>query len=180
MNRILELGSGTGLLGMVASKLGKPASVVLTDGDGETMNLLQQNLKNPFNAIDEATAKAAILQWGEEQEVFHKWLRRSFPEQNDTKFDLILAGDVMYKNELPKPFFETVCSLLTETGTLWLCHVPRSDVTHRIIRAAAEECGFAIEAYDTKNITVHDCPNHDLERAVVYQVKRCRRSRCHS
>ena len=37
MHRILELGSGTGLVGMLVSKLGPPSCVALTDGDEQTM-----------------------------------------------------------------------------------------------------------------------------------------------
>ena len=44
-------------------------------------------------------------------------------------FDLILAGDVLYKSHLPVPFYESVRSMLAYPGgTLLLCHVPRAGV----------------------------------------------------
>lgn len=172
-HRVLELGSGTGLVGMVASKLGNPTCVVLTDGDSVALNLLQQNLENPYNAIDKNTTKATLLRWGSHVDEFGKWCRQTFASDTN-KFDVILAGDVMYKYELPKLFFETVHSLLSETGTLLLCHVPRALVTHDVVRAAAQECGFDIEEFDSSDIRVENCPMHDRERAIVYKVLRKR------
>lgn len=164
------MGSGTGLVGMVASKLGNPVCVVLTDGDSDALNLLQKNLVNPYNDINTKTTKATILRWGPPLEDFCKWCQQTLP--GETKFDVILAGDVMYKKELPKLFFDTVNSLLSKDGTLWLCHVPRANVTHDVVRATAQECGFEIEALDSSNIRVENCPLHDRERAIAYQVRR--------
>ena len=167
--RVLELGSGTGLVGMVASKVGNPICVVLTDGDSDVVSLLHQNLVNPYNDIKAKTAKATLLRWGQPLEEFCKWYQQTFPGQ--TKFDVILAGDVMYKKELPKLFFDTVNSLLSENGTLWLCHVPRANVTHDVVKTTAYDCGFDIRVFDSSDIRVDDCPLHDRERAIVYQVQ---------
>jgi hypothetical protein len=155
---------------MVASKLGDPICVILTDGDSDALNLLQQNLVNPYNGIKTKTTKATLLRWGPPLDEFRKWCQQTFP--GETKFDVILAGDAMYKKELPKLFFDTVNSLLSENGTLWLCHVPRAHVTHDVVRTTAQECGFEIEAFDSSDIRVENCPLHDRERAIVYQVRR--------
>jgi predicted nicotinamide N-methyase len=131
-------------------------------------------LENPYNAMDTNTTKAAILRWGSRVDEFCNWCQQTFPGDTN-KFDVILAGDVMYKQELPKLFFETVHSLLrSETGTLWLCHVPRAQVTHDVVRTAAQEFGFDIEEFDSSDIRVEKCPMHDRDRAIVYQVVRKR------
>jgi hypothetical protein len=109
--RILELGSGTGLLGMVASKLGDPQCVILTDGDDKAVALLEDNLANPANDMNQTVSKTKALLWGEKQQMeeFSQWCRSTWPEtfESDVKFEYIIAGDVMYKAELPPLFFGT-------------------------------------------------------------------------
>ena len=175
MHRILELGSGTGLVGMLVSKLGPPSCVALTDGDEQTMPLLLDNLQNPFNAIDSSIAKSTFLYWGKSMKPFSDWCQDSWPnvfQDSQVRFDILVAGDVMYKKELPKLFFQTVDSLLHKDGVLWLCHVPRSTVTHQIMKEAANEAGFKIQTHDTSSLEVTDCPKDDFDRAVVYRIIR--------
>jgi predicted nicotinamide N-methyase len=169
--RILELGSGTGLVGILASKLGPPACVALTDGDEQAMTLLEENLANPFNAVDSSIAKSRFLCWGKDVHTFTEWCQQSWPSDHHT-FDIIVAGDVMYKKELPMLFFQTVDNLLSQEGVLWLCHVPRSTVNHLVVMQAAEDGGFQIQAQDTSSMEVADCPDEDLNRAVVYRITR--------
>lgn len=167
VGRILELGSGTGLVGMVVSKLGRPQSVVLTDGDPEAMDLLQQNLNNPHNQIDAGLVRAELLRWGETASSSQPSLS---PEE---RFDFILAGDVMYKKELPSLFFQTVHERLTHNGTLWLCHVPRSSVTQQVVLDAAENSGFQIQKCNPPQIppAVQEAiVGDDLERACLYRI----------
>lgn len=172
--RILELGSGTGLVGMLASKLGPPACVALTDGDDQAMALLAENVQNPFNCIDSSVAKSKFLWWSEEIAAFREWCQQSWPIEfaDNVTFDIIVAGDVMYKTNLPKIFFETVDTLLSETGVLWLCHVPRSTVTHSVVVQAAKDCGFQVQSHMTETMDVADCPKGDIVRAVIYRVTR--------
>jgi hypothetical protein len=64
---------------------------------------------------------------------------------------------------LPKLFFGTVNSLLSENGTLWLCHVPRENVTHNVVRATAQECGFEIRTMGSSDI--HSCGELSIARS---------------
>lgn len=253
--RILELGTGTGLVGMLVSKLmtdgggvhdvvddddeaGSSTTattpvpttsnsiMVLTDGDEEAMRLLQQNLADPYNKIDSGRVKATFLRWNEQLDEFDDWCRRSSVGGSsttsttadaaastakshrsddldddtattaDVEFDIILAGDVMYKQELPMLFFQTVQRYLNKKGgALWLCHVPRATVTHQVVIDAAAVAGFSMvpiltgaslvfedhpgiakqddDWLDTEQRhTIQDCPREDLDRAVVYQITR--------
>jgi predicted nicotinamide N-methyase len=171
--RILELGSGTGLVGIIVSKLGN-SKVVLTDGDEEAMGLLDQNLADPYNEIDASRVKATFLRWNEQLDEFDCWCRGNVfdDDESSVDFDILLAGDVMYKNELPALFFKTADRYLSRKGILWLCHVPRSTVTHQVVKDAAVAAGFRIETVDTTNVVVKDCPKIDLDRAVVYKITR--------
>jgi hypothetical protein len=125
-------------------------------------------------------------------------------------------GDVLYKPDLPRIFFDTVRQLLLRRrqqkerldqpddddddsqqpsssdasgrsssnsgdgiGILWLCHVPRSTVTHELVVQAAHQGGFTIK----KTISLDDnsvgssskllgdtCPMEDVTRARVYRM----------
>jgi predicted nicotinamide N-methyase len=161
---------------MIVSKLGNN-KVVLTDGDEEAMGLLDQNLADPYNEIDPSRVQATFLRWNEKLDDFDGWCRKEvFPDQESTdkvEFDILLAGDVMYKKELPALFFQTADRYLSpKGGVLWLCHVPRSTVTHQVVQDAAVAAGFRIETVDTTNVVVKDCPKIDLDRAVVYKITR--------
>ena len=99
----------------------------------------------------------------------------TLPRRKNIEFDIILAGDVMYKQELPLLFFQTAARYLkANSGELWLCHVPRSTVTHQVVMDAAVAMGFTILAVDTKHLLeqITDCPREDLDRAVVYRITR--------
>lgn len=135
------------------------------------MALLEENLMNPFNAVDSSIAKSRFLRWGEDMKPFAEWCQQSWPSSQHT-FDIIIAGDVMYKKDLPGLFFQTVDSLLSQQGVLWLCHVPRSTVNHLVVKQAAEDSGFQIQAQDTTLMEVNDCPEEDLNRAIVYRINR--------
>lgn len=159
---------------MVLSKLNVNNTanrVVLTDGDEEAMELLHRNLADPYNDIDPSRVKATFLRWNEDLEIFDAWCRT---EVDDPIFDMIVAGDVMYKKELPALFFETAKRYLSPVGgILWLCHVPRSTVSQQVVKDAAVAAGFHIEAVDTSSVEVNsDCPKFDLDRAVVYRITR--------
>ena len=101
------------------------------------------------------------------------------PTESDS-FSVCSSSDMVGDNQpllsfhtcLPKLFFGTVNSLLSENGTLWLCHVPRENVTHDVVRATAQECGFEIRTMGSSDIRVENCPLHDRERAIVYHVRR--------
>jgi hypothetical protein len=112
-------------------------------------------------------------------------------------FDCIVAGDVLYKKELPEKFFYTAYTLLKrEIDTLpstnldynestisspkkqsyipclWLCHIPRNGVTQEIVQNAATVIGFDFKIISLDNIQMPQdyCPIEDLSRAVVYKM----------
>lgn len=182
---------------MTVSKLGKnkPTCVVLTDGDEQAVSLLRQNLDDPFNAVDLKTVKERFFLWGRSEVAgFYEWCRQAYDDDGNVwtttketvQFDCIIAGDVMYKSELPRLFFETVDALLVasnanvvdkgdndNTGVLWLCHVPRATVTHEVVQQAARDAGFEVETVDLSSIPpVEGCPVEDSSRAQVYRITR--------
>ena len=182
--RILELGSGTGLLGMAISKIctQSPAALILTDGDDKAIDLIRSNLSNPTNQIDASVAHAAPLSWGKDDHglvcaEFLEWCRATYKDWRDTDvlFDCIVAGDVLYKAELPSMFFETAHALLsTHGGSLWLCHIPRHGVTQECVVEVAKAAGFSVEAVDQPVSDIQGCPSEDVKRAKIYEMRKTR------
>ena len=188
--RVLELGAGTGLLGMLASRLGARCAA-LTDGDDVAVELLQRNLDSASNRIDGTKARARRLLWGNDDnddvvvreedrsDAFEGWCREAWPDvwspDEAVSFDYVLAGDVMYKEGLPRLFFETARRFLKRggdgTAALLLCHVPRSTVSQEVVRDAAEEAGFVIVEVSTDLRDLPEgCVREDAERAAIYRV----------
>lgn len=64
-------------------------------------------------------------------------------------FDFILAGDVLYKQALLRPFLSTVEQMLAPKGRLLLCHVPRAGVTYDIVENAFARHGLAFTVLDS-------------------------------
>ena len=97
---VLELGSGTGLLGLVAARLGA-ASVTLTDLPSE-LHLLRANVarNEKRNAAFSAPTFVKPLVWGDEAGMLELIDARPVRNNNDrTKgFDVVLCCDLVYRN----------------------------------------------------------------------------------
>ena len=99
---ILELGSGTGLVGIAAAAtLG--ANVTVTDLPHVTTNLqFNAEANTAVLAANGGTVHVAPLRWGEADDV--NLIGRDF--------DLVLASDVVYHDHLYEPLLETLRLLL--------------------------------------------------------------------
>ncbi|KAL4109371.1 hypothetical protein PRIC1_001071 [Phytophthora ramorum] len=94
---IIELGSGLGLIGILASYL-TDKNVVITDGDDDTIDLLVANCK--LNEVEEDRVQCQKLLWGVNL------------EQIPDKFDIVLGADIIYEQEHVVSLFETAKFLL--------------------------------------------------------------------
>ena len=99
--RVVELGCGTGLAGMVAARLGA-GSVLLTDGKPEIIARAARNVET--NRVRVATER---LLWGE-----------TLGDAKLGKYDVVIASDVLYLSATWKPFCETIRDLLAERGEI--------------------------------------------------------------
>lgn len=100
---VLELGSGTGLLGLVAARLGA-ASVTLTDLPSE-LHLLRANVARNAAVGDSSPTRVAPLVWGDEHGVLEMLERLervdASPESHESPragFDVVLCCDLVYRN----------------------------------------------------------------------------------
>ncbi|KAL6057746.1 Methyltransferase-like protein 22 [Balamuthia mandrillaris] len=157
--RVLELGAGAGLVGLVAAF--HALEVVLTDGNEETLSLLEANLANNkqhiFTEDDEEdkqegekgekkrNARCKLLRWGEEG--LEQW--RSEGETCHS-FDVILGADLVYDEELLAPLFQTVNGLLArhENAFFLLMYSIRGQRLDKRVLEEAEKEGFHYELFE--------------------------------
>jgi len=188
--RILELGSGSGIVGMTVAQILSSSSsnttgiaICLTDGDEMAINLLEQNLVN--NQIQSTICDAKLLLWGEDEtQEFDNWCIQKWRNifcKSDVAFDLILAGDVLYKKSLVPLLFSTVRRYLSNNAEFYLCHIPRNHVEHEHVVSAAHEAGFHIVETKTLDqisaaMTMKQLPEGlnmiDAKRAIIYRIRR--------
>lgn len=96
--RILELGSGTGAVGLVLAALG--ADVLLTD-TVEHIPLLQHNIRiNQESGVIRSHVEALVLDW---REALPKWA-----EHPDKPFDAVVASDITYEPMLYDDLLRTL------------------------------------------------------------------------
>lgn len=111
---IVELGAGTGVLGLSLSKL-QPQQVTLTDSCQSSISVGQQSVQR--NNAQEV-CKVEKLTWGnmaEEQDVIEKLNEtRNAEEPQVLGFDMVVAADVVYEPDLIEALISTGTRLLKD------------------------------------------------------------------
>ncbi|KAM6961049.1 protein N-lysine methyltransferase METTL21D [Aplochiton taeniatus] len=102
---VLELGSGTGVVGLMAATLG--AQVTVTDLE-DLQTLLQVNIQENHHLVSKGSISAKVLKWGEDVLEF-------LPHP-----DYILMADCIYYEQSIAPLVETL-KLLSGPETCVLC-----------------------------------------------------------
>lgn len=160
---ILELGSGSGIAGIVAQKLG--AKVCYTDADPKSLELLQTNVTS--NGCD---GPVRYLNWFEDN------AQTVVQEAFGSETPYLIAADVLYKEALLEPFFDTVLKVLPENKHLLLCHIPRASVAHEVVTDRMTSKGLRYEQVVVEgefvNHVLQYCEDYDRERARLYIVRR--------
>ena len=121
--KIIELGCGLGLSGIVAGKLG--CKVLMTDYQQPALDFALQNWKRNNNEF----AGTKILDW-------------RHPDL-DEKFDIILAADVAYESKMFRPLVNTIGKLLSSSGVVILTEPNRKFARDFLVRL--QENGFYTE-----------------------------------
>eukprot|EP01031_Cornospumella_fuschlensis_P037013 gene37013-44913_t len=176
---IVELGAGTGVVSMVAWKLGSRC-VIATDHDSKSIDhMLADKVRNQVDIFVEK------LDW---YDPIVAGIMSTIGSCQVSALRIV-GGDVLYKAALLTPFFTTVHLLLSSItdADLVLCHVPRAGVEHADVVRAAEENGLKVKAlsesgesgdFDSKFIPQEDmssqlknyCPEEDVVRARLYKI----------
>ncbi|CAM9854943.1 unnamed protein product, partial [Hapterophycus canaliculatus] len=98
--------------GISAAVHGKPASMLITDLNAETMANLEHNIelnRHQYPAGSEVRVRAVTLDWGDES----TWEEASPP------VDVILAADVVYQAHETSPLMHAILSLLKPGGSFF-------------------------------------------------------------
>jgi predicted nicotinamide N-methyase len=166
---VLELGAGSGLVGLVAARLGAER-VVISDGDQTSVDLAVENLEDNGYASTESISATRLL-WGEGEhaEAFKANARLS-PTDG---FNIIVAADVMYKPTLPPLLFETINKMLARGGVALICHLLRAGVTQEVVVTSAKEAGFLVETLPhPEGVFPHPhCSEEDAQEASLYLLR---------
>ncbi|CAH1249538.1 METTL21A [Branchiostoma lanceolatum] len=133
---LLELGAGTGLVGILASRISHipGRSVLLTDQDTRVKRLLHMNIAENFTDLADRP-RCAHLKWGEGLDQF---------EATHGTFDLILGSDLLYTRCACLPLFQTVGKLLDKkpSSLFLLAHRERRTKLKRYIYQHSKICGL--------------------------------------
>jgi predicted nicotinamide N-methyase len=142
--RILELGSGCGLLGMALAATGK--EVVLTDYAGN-IKWLRQNLELNTNILGNRATSAELL-WGDEETM-------SALEKTARPFHAILASDVIYDPNSHQALVKTMCRFaLPNRAPVYLGYPKRNSNDEAFFQTVSEHFDVEFEPLDSEEKTM--------------------------
>jgi predicted nicotinamide N-methyase len=130
--RVLELGAGVGLCGIVSGKVLGASSVLMTDGDHIVLDNLRHNVE--LNNLDKNAVSCPQLIWGKERA---EDFERKYGQQ-----DVILATDCVYVTKSVRPLFETVAQLLVPDGVFLFVNSCASICPLEDVMSIGKDFGF--------------------------------------
>ena len=162
---IIELGAGTGCIGMLCQKLGC-GKVWLTDHDNRSLTHMRKDI-----VTNNVEAEVVELNWFDFDMTAH--FSHQFFCENEV---VVVAGDVLYKNDLLTPFFSVASSILQLPGSkMLLCHVPRAGVEQETVKMTASSYNLSIIEIDEvewkKGVCLAYSIPEDYNRAKLYMMQ---------
>lgn len=131
--RVLELGAGTGLIGLTAAHLCSPRELILTDLASH-LPLLRANVDANIPGWNTVEAQSGHLLVKVEE---YDWSKSS---DFGPRFDIILGGDLAYNPHLYGPLIQAI-KRNSDKHTLTFLGVTRTDTKPSFYRALVDE-GF--------------------------------------
>mmetsp|Transcript_3248 Transcript_3248/g.8141 ORF Transcript_3248/g.8141 Transcript_3248/m.8141 type:complete len:307 (-) Transcript_3248:82-1002(-) len=128
--RIVELGCGTGLLGIIIAQMGQ--KIMLTDLR-HVLPQIEENVRVNLEGEAAERVEVAAMAWGNEDD-----------EKTSGRFDLILCSDLVYKEETKEALVHTLVALSTPDSLVAMAFERRrKTVEDSFMQLAAEH--FAVE-----------------------------------
>ena len=149
---VLELGCGVGLVGMVAASLGSKA--VLTDRSLASIELARKNIR--INGLMNY-ADAVQWSWGSDPGT----LIESYGP-----FQLLIASDVVYREELVPPLLSALRQLLVPGNICLMAYSLRNSAAEEYFATAAHANGIKLCRVDDGDRDTHISPGVKLRRQV--------------
>lgn len=104
---IVELGSGTGFIGLILGALGAK-KIILTD-KGDCLKLLKQNYENNISKFDKKLiCEIKELDWTKEED----------KKNIHDKIDYIIGSDIIWDPKLRLPLFKTISYLMDSNDNI--------------------------------------------------------------
>ena len=143
--RVLEVGAGVGLCGILCAKLGA-AFVTLSDFEDSLLDALDRSVAD--NGVGDAVVVRA-LDWTKEAE------RLPTPAanprhvmQDDATFDVIIGSDVLYERQHVAALPACVDRRLARDGVCWLVNASRYADMFRDLLVAFDARGFDVDVIE--------------------------------
>lgn len=155
--RVLELGAGTGLVGLSAALLGAQ-EVVLTDLAYTMDNLARNVAQTLSDDIDRSRVSTRVLDWFD-------------PPTDLGSFDVVLASDVVWVEELIPPLVATFATVLRHSvasAKVLMAHQHRSVVSDALLFAELERHGLVKQRVSPRDLH----PQFTSERIDVWEISR--------
>ena len=143
--KVIELGAGTGLVGMVAALLG--GDVVVTDRK-VALNYTKTNVEYNSKSLSDTSLKVTELEWGQNTSVF------------SAPYDVILGADIVYIEETFQDLLKTLTDLSGDKSIILLSCRIRYERDNNFIRLLKTK-------FNVKNI-LHD-QNVDIK---IYEARK--------
>ncbi|KAF3685197.1 putative zinc finger HIT domain-containing protein 1-like [Capsicum annuum] len=103
--RIIELGSGYGLAGLIVAMTTEAREVFISDGNPQVVDYIQRNVNANSGSFGGTEVKPLMLHWGQEKDT-----------DISNTFDVIIASDCTFFKEFHEALVQTIKSLLKEEG----------------------------------------------------------------
>ncbi|CAM0872237.1 unnamed protein product [Alopecurus aequalis] len=146
--RVLELGAGYGLAGLVIAASANANEVVISDGNPQVVGYIQKNISINAEAFDRTKIKSMTLHWDQEQ-----------PSDMLNSFDIIVASDCTFFKQFHQSLARAVKSLLkhSETSQAIFFSPKRGDSLNKFLEIIKEHglCYELIENYDPTVWSLH-------------------------
>ncbi|BFZ60629.1 hypothetical protein YB2330_001669 [Saitoella coloradoensis] len=131
---VLELGAGTGFIGILSAMVGAPKRVCMTDGSDEVVDGVVRNIA--LNGLEDTTCMvtAKRLWWGTDP----------VPVEDEDDWDVVLGADVTYDAAVVPSLVATIAEVLERRpGALVLIAATiRNEETFAAFERACDERGF--------------------------------------
>lgn len=121
--RVLELGSGVGLTGLVVCRACRPSRYTFTDGHRSVLRMVEENVAtNRWPSMPDV--KVETLRWGQQL------------EEDFLGTDVVLGADLVFDPDLIEPLAATLADLLQHGGTAYIASTIRNADTYYTFQTA--------------------------------------------
>lgn len=105
--RVIELGSGYGLAGLVTAAITEAVEVVISDGNPQVVDYIQRNIDANSGAFGATRVSSTTLHWDQEEEI----------SNFSNAFDVIIASDCTFFKEFHNGLARIIRFLLKKVGS---------------------------------------------------------------